>query len=311
MRMLFLPGAAWACALAGAAVLEIMLWKSLQRQGKWQARTAWTLLLPLALGIGLGRAGFEILQVLEDYSAFQWTFRWCYTAGMAGLSLGIWACARLCGAQTGRTLDETAAALCLAMAAARGAQRWLGETGMGPILDAPGFWAMMNDWDEPVLAVWMIETGICLLAAAAAAWLARRKGRRPGSAFAGATCLMMALQILAEQFRSGAYLRFMMMRLEQILYLIWLLCAMLWAEKALARKGRGLRNWGGAAALLLMAGGIAAAQFMLDGKLLPEWPKAVGWTLYGLMIAGMAALCLRAALRKNDGLRTGKETRQK
>ena len=88
---------------------------------------------------------------------------------------------------------------------------------MGPILDAPGFWAMMNDWDEPVLAVWMIETGICLLAAAAAAWLARRKGRRPGSAFAGATFLMIP-QILAEQFRSGEYLRFMMMRLEQALF---------------------------------------------------------------------------------------------
>ena len=158
---------------------------------------------------------------------------------------------------------------------------------------------MLNDWDEPVLAIWMIETGICLLAAAAAAWLSRRKGRRPGSAFAGATCLMMTLQILAEQFRSGAYLRFMMMRLEQVLYLAWALAAVFLAEKRRARRlGRkGPGAYPGVFALLALAAGIALCQFMLDGKLLPEWPKAVGWTLYGLMIAGMAALCLRAALR--------------
>ena len=308
MRIVMIPGAAWACVAAGGLTLAVFLWRSLSRQGRMRIGAAWTLLLPALMGLGLARAGFEALQALEEYGAFQWTFRWCYTAGLAGISLGVWLAARRSGASPGKTLDAMAPAICLAMAFCRGSQAFLGETGIGPILDHSRPWTVLNDWEEPVLATWMLETVWCLLCAAAAAALQRRQPQRAGNTFWMAACALLIPQILLEQFRSGAYLRFMMMRLEQVLYLAWALAAVFLAEKRRARRlGRkGPGAYPGVFALLALAAGIALCQFMLDGKVLPSWPKGIGWGLYGAMILGMGAVCARI-LRQDD--RTEEENR--
>ena len=152
MKMVHEPANAWICLLAGALIQGFFLLRSLRGQGKGGMKSLWLPILPVGLGLGLARGGFELLQAEESLAAF----RWCYTLGLAGLVGGTALAARLAGAGMARTLDECAAGFCLTMAFARLAQRWLGETGMGPILDAPNLFTMVNEWEEPVLSTWLI-----------------------------------------------------------------------------------------------------------------------------------------------------------
>lgn len=292
MQMMNLPAAAWACAAIGLLIHAAACFRSL----KPAASKIWALLLPAALALGCAKAGFLLLQEEAEYAHF----RWCFSMGLLGLTAGTALAAALLRSGAAKTLDDTAAASCLAMGLARLSQRWLGETGIGPILENPGFYTMINEWEEAVLATWMIETGICLLAACAVALLRRGKIRAPGSAACLGICFLMIPQILAEQFRSGEYLRFMMMRLEQALFALLALGAVIWFclrfRKESGHRGA-LRGWGPAVFFLCMAAAVALVQFMLDGKL-AELPVWLCWTLYALAVAGMLGAAGFAALRR-------------
>ena len=291
MQMMTLPAAAWACTALGLAVHAAACFRIL----KPSAAKCWALLLPAALALACAKGGFLLLQ--EDAEFAQ--FRWCFSAGLIGLAAGTALAARLVRARVPETLDGTAAAACLAMALARLSQRWLGETGIGPILDEPGFYTVINDWEEPLLAIWMIETAICVLAACAVLLYRRGKARTPGSAACLAAGCLMIPQILAEQFRSGEYLRYRMMRLEQLLFAGIALAALVWLclrFRASSGKLGAAAGWGPALFFLAMAGVIALAQFMLDGKL-AEAPDWLCWTLYALAAAGMLGAEFYAARR--------------
>ena len=282
--------AAWICVLAGTVLLTAVLALSLKRQGRLTGRTAAVCLLPAVLGLLLAKGGYVLLQWEDNYASFPW----CFSTGLLGLTAGTALAARLAGGSIADTLDDCAAALCLAMACARLSQRWLGLTGIGPILDETGFYAMINDWEEPVLATWMIETAACLAAAGITALRGRKKeGRVPGGSLCLALFLLMIPQILTEQFRSGAYLSFMMMRLEQVLFALIALGALLYLCAVLRRKNA-MRLPGvilTLAAFFLMLGFIALLQFILDGKV-ADWPAGLCWGLYGLTIAGVLGLCI-------------------
>ena len=286
MPMKTQPAAAWLCAGAGLLIQMILLALTLRKREGFRGIRLLALLLPPALALGLARGGFALLQWEEGFA----DFRWCFTTGLLGLALGTALAARTAGAKSSEVLDENAVGICLAMAAARLSQRWLGETGIGPILDGPGLFAMISEWDEPILAAWLIETLICL-AAALAVRLAGRK-RKDGRFCLALFCLLIP-QILAEQFRSGAYLRYRMMRLEQALYFAVVLCATVY----LCRRARGgLKAYAPVLAEILTAAGIAVTQFLLDGKI-AEVPAALSWTLYGIFIAGMLAAAVIAWIR--------------
>jgi len=289
--------AAWLCFAAGALIHAGMLGRSLKKAGGIGNGAAWKwalLLLPAAMGLGLARGGFEVLQPGDSFSSF----RWCYTLGLAGMAAGTALAARLCGADALRALDETAPGLCLAMAFARGAQRWLGEAGIGPILEENNLLTMVNDWEEPVLATWAVEALACL-AAAAIVWAAgKRKPRARGGSFLLAVFFLLIPQILTEQFRSGAYLRYEMMRLEQALFAIFTLAGIL---AMCVRTARGKRagfwkTWWPGIAFVACCGAVAVIQFMLDGKLM-ECPAAICWTMYALTVAGMLAIAVFSVRR--------------
>ena len=290
------PAAAWICALAGIVLHGAALARSLGKRGKLSPKTAAVLLLPGLLGLLSARGGFELLGWDTEYASF----RWCYTTGLLGLAAGTALAARAAGAKILPALDETAAAACLCMAAARLSQRWLGETGVGPILENEGILTMINEWEEPVLAAWIIETGICLLAAAATAVLSRRRPRAAGGTFCAAVHFLMNPQILAEQFRSGEYLKFMMMRLEQALFALAGLGTLIWLCERYRRAagGSGAAAYAPAAGYLAAAGIIALSEFMLDGKLI-EAPASVSWALFGAAAAGRTALAVYAVRRRD------------
>ena len=298
MRMEMNLPAAWALLLAGEVIYAAALAFRLRKQGALRTRTAWSLLLPAALGLALSRGGFELLQIGEGYAGGGWSFRWCYSLGLAGMIGGTALCARISRTGAAKTLDGCAAALCLAMALARCAQRWLGETGIGPILDEPGIMTMLNDWDEPVLATWMIETIACLIAAGCVLAASRRSPRRDGGTLCLAIFAMLIPQILIEQYRSGFYLRFMMMRLEQALFAVFALAALIRLCAAI-RRAEGIptmRAFGPVWLFIGMAGVIAAVQFILDGKLI-RIPTEIAWMIYMLMIDRMLSLCVRCVRR--------------
>ncbi len=305
MRMEMNLTAAWICVLAGGLVTGGFLAGSLRKQGRLQGKYAWTLLLPLLAGLLFARGGFELTQFQEDYSGFSWTFRWCYTTGLLGLIVGTEAAAALAGADRWETLDGCAAGFCLSMAAARLAQRWLGETGIGPILDETAPYAMVNDWEEPVLAVWMVEMLLCLAAAAITAAFGRRRTKTAGGTFCLAVLLMMIPSILIEEFRSGSYLRFMMMRLEQAFFALGALDALWFLCRKIRRKEESRKVYLPIFLFFSLAGAIAVIQFVLDGKLMP-CPEWLGWTLYACTVAGMLWVSVRT-VRKADFADAGKE----
>ena len=294
MQMIYQPAAAWICTIAGLLLYTGWLDTRLKGRGGREGFHGPELLLPGALAILCAKGGFELLQTGESYAVF----RWCYTTGLLGLSLGTGLAARIRGAKTVEILDETAAAACIAMALARLSQRWLGETGMGPILDDGGFWAMINDWEEPVLATWMPEAGACLLAAAATGLWHRRSPRAAGGTFCAMIHFLLDPQILLEQFRSGEYMRFMMMRLEQALFGLFGLGVLIWlGVRTRKAEDGGAAAWAPAAVYLLMAGIIAVAEFLLDGKIVDAFPEAGAWAMFALALAGMIATAVWAAHR--------------
>ena len=288
--------AAWLCLLAGILLYAFRLGVCLKKRGTLRAGRLWVLLLPGIIGLLLARGGYALLQWEETYASF----RWCYTTGLLGMTAGTALAARLCGAKTASVLDETAAAACLCMAMARLSQRWLGETGVGPILESEGFFAMINEWEEPVLATWMIETGICLLAALLTGFWQRRNPRTAGGTFCGAVHFLLDPQILAEQFRSGEYMRFMMMRLEQALFGLFALGTLIWLGFRIRKAGKSTGTFSAffpAFGYVLLAGIIALAEFLLDGKILESFPEGAGWMMFSLAVTGMIAVAVRAVRR--------------
>lgn len=293
MPMVYQPAAAWICVAAGILLHAGWLSVCLKRRGSKAGFHGLELLLPGALAILCAKGGYELLQTGESYAMF----RWCYTTGLVGLSIGTGLAARFRGAKAAEILDGTATAVCLAMALARLSQRWLGETGMGPILDSEGFWTMINDWDEPVLATWLLEAGMCLLAAGATKLWHRRSPRAAGGTFCGMIHFLLDPQILLEQFRSGDFMRFMMMRLEQVLFALFSLGVLIWMAVRIRKTQAGVGAWIPAAVYLMMVGVIALAEFLLDGKIMDGFPKTAAWAMFIMALAGMIAMAVLAVRR--------------
>ena len=287
--------AAWACVAAGLLLYTAWLGRCLGKAGGLKAGKAWCLLLPPALGLACARVGYMLLQWEETLASFQW----CYTTGLLGLIAGTALAARFCGSRPARILDETAAAACLCMAAARLAQRWLGESGLGPILDSESFLTMVNDWEEPVLATWMIEAFLCLLAAGATVLWHRRAPRAAGGTCAGMIHFLLDPQILAEYFRSGDYLRFMMMKLEQAVFGMVGVAILIRMGIRLrkAKPVKAISAFAPAIGYTALAGVIALAEFLLDGKIVDAFPAPVSWGMFSASVIGMIALAVWAVRR--------------
>ena len=297
MHIVYHAPAAWLFVLAGMAIHAVLLRRSLSRMGAAGARCRLALLLPGGCALLLAKAGYTLV----PSDGMQSPFPWCFTTGLMGLTLGTWLAACWTKRSAWTALDETAAGLCGAMCLARLGQRWLGETGVGPYLEPDVLLARLpfflkDAWQEPLLAVFLLEA----LAAAAALGLTCALARRdavPGVKVSRALTLLTVPQILLEQFRNGWYLRWRMLRVEQVfcallaLVVLWTLCARL---KAAGTSGN--RVYWPILAFLALAVGVAALQLALDGKLI-VLPVAVCWMLYALALLGMIGLEEYAARR--------------
>ncbi len=297
MRMAYNELLTALCALAGMLLHSLFLLRAMAGRGRpMGVREGLALLLPPICALALARGGYALLQGEEIMVRFPW----CFTTGLLGLLLGDYLAAKAAGCRPAELMDAGAPGLGIAMAFARFGQRWLGETGAGPFLEEEsvlnrGILVLINEWDEPVLAIFLFEA-LCALLAGVLTWVIfRRRSGKPGTAAAWAVCALTIPQILLEQFRTGQYLQWRMVRLEQVICAAAALGAVILLCVRLREKG-GLRKWMPAALFAVMAGLNAAAQFILDGKL-AAWPETAGWVLFSLSVAGMLAVSLWAALR--------------
>ena len=303
MQMLYDPLRAWICTAAGLGIFTAAmihaLWKN--RSAVWKKGAA--SLLPVAFGLGLAKAGYTLLQTGEVTSVFHW----CFTLGLVGMLAGTCCTAWITKEKTGLLMDRTAPALGLAMAGARLSQRWLGEVGAGPWLEENSifrgsFLILRNQWDEMLAAIFIPEALAALAAAGIAGVLL--KGRKNHSDettagyVSGVTVLLLTIpQILLEQFRTGHYMHWRMVRAEQVLCALAALSVILFFS---IRRWKTCREYAGGTILpiiiyLLFCMAIILIQFVLDGKLL-ELPEMVCWGVYVLSIAGML-ICGMASAR--------------
>ncbi len=293
MRMEYNEAPVWICVLTGLVLYSVLMARTLRRTGRAGLREWLGLLLPPLCALLFSRGGYALLQ--GDVIPVR--FPWCFTTGLWGLMGGTWLLARVTGRRPAKMLDAGAPWLGAAMALGRIGQRWLEETGAGPFLEEDSvlnrsFLILINEWEEPVLALFEWEALGALLAAFFS-WLIFRERKAPGARAAFALCALSVIQILAEQFRTGQCLQWRMVRLEQVVCALGALAGLIYL---CTRRGKGTVRWMPVLLFLVMAGVNIAAQFILDGKL-AEWPETAGWTALVLSVAGLFAACLWAALR--------------
>ena len=99
MPMIYPPAAACICVAAGIILHAGWLSVCLKRRGSKAGFHGLELLLPGALAILCAKGGYELLQTGESYAMF----RWCYTTGLVGLSIGTGLAARFRGYPGSRT----------------------------------------------------------------------------------------------------------------------------------------------------------------------------------------------------------------
>ncbi len=284
-------------ALSGMLLHSLFLLRPMVGKGRRPGvREGLALLLPPVCSLLLARGGYALLQGEEILVRFPW----CFTTGLLGLLLGDYLAAKAAGYVSAELMDAGAPGLGIAMAFARMGQRWLGETGAGPFLEQDSILnqkmlILINEWDEPVLAIFLFEALYALLAGVLTWGIFRHRKGNPGTAAAWALCAVTIPQILLEQFRTGQYLQWRMVRLEQVVCAAAALGAVI-VLCIRRRENEGLMRWMPAALFLALTALNAAAQFILDGKL-AAWPESVGWLLFVLSVAGLLAVSLWAALR--------------
>lgn len=321
VRLIYNVTCAVLCVSAGLLLYSAVLCMHLLRKGAKLCAAVCTSLLPVLFSLAAGRMGYLLLQP-DGSSAL---FRWCFTAGLAGLAAGTALAAGICGPGPLKLLDRMSPWLCIAMALARFSQRWMSETGVGIGLEEYPFLnrfplAVCDDWGEPLLAVFVLESVWAAVAAVLCAFSSRKITRTPyagndgltlfpGAVFSRAVFLLLLPQLVFEQLREGHFLHWRMVRLEQVLIAVLALIVSVLLCSAYAKQER--RSfalvWWPPAVMLLSSVMITLLQFVMDGKLI-ELPAFLILSLYLLSVSAMLFAGLSAARRL--GYKTDDRKRQ-
>jgi len=314
MQILDMPGAMWICVAVGMLMHGVLLLRATRSRPGLKRWFGLPLLMPAGFGIALARLGYFLLQPGEDMSSFDW----CFTTGLYGMLAGTAVSAWMTGMPALHLMDRTAPGFCLAMAAARLGQRWLGEVGFGPWLDEDSWMSrsslvMRNEWGEPVAGIFWAEAFTAVLAAMVSLWLLRRmkawriptnvrENPLTGSVAALSVSLLLIPQIFWEQLRTGYCLYWRMVRAEQVLCVVPVLLALIFLCRAYRReiRTRVTEAWWPVAAFIVLAGVIVVTEFVLDGKWM-SWPEPVSWLVY------LSAICAMIALAGNCTARLWRE----
>ena len=295
------------CMGCGAAACILWFFLAFRRQaGSRQAAALSGLILVLGTVLGLvcARAAWILMRLNIFQAKDLLTLRHdelSYFGGVAGVILAVWLSAKIMGQPARNVLNTFAPMGALMAAAARFAEYFLGEFGLGYVREffEKGLFfpvtvgIVWDEWDtEYYLAVFMLSGIFCLVAMVLALFRAQDKNRLVRTLF----CICLP-QILLEILRMQS-INWLFIRIEQLL--CYLYCEAVLVYYAF-RAGPGkFRSWIPALIGLFTCGVVIAGMFALDGKILLNGDFISKWIVYGVIAASLAAMGIaeaRAAAR--------------
>ena len=293
--------------MAGGALLCVLWFFAAFRRQAGTRKAAALSGLILLLGIVLGVICARLSWILMRFNAFQardlFSLRYdelSYFGGIAGVILAVWLSAKITG-QSGRTVLNAFAPMGALMAAvARFAEVFLGEYGVGYVEEwfEKGLFFPVTigiAWDEYeseyYLAVFMLSGIFCLIAMIVSLFRSKEHNRLTRTLFY--ICLP---QILLESLRMMS-INWLFVRVEMLL--CFLFCEAVLVFYAVKANPKKLRSWIPAITGLLVCGIVIVGEFTLDGKITLGGQYISKWIVYGVEIAGLAAI----AIAENRGYR--------
>ncbi len=234
---------------AGTVAAAFCLFAVLLRRKKMKARLAAAALpLSVVLGILSAKVLYEVLMRAEYFLVWgEWNVfldfqprHLCFTAGAAGVCLGVWLAARIYGRKPAEVLDCFAAPGTLLTAGLRMAEKELGMLGTGTFIEGTGFWTRMpfavaDAYGDSYLAVFFWETAAAL---ALCIYSLVSRETRPGLRFQKTAFGLCLSQILLENLRNQG-MKWGFVHTEQVLCaVILLLLTALASRRADPRKKR-------------------------------------------------------------------------
>lgn len=206
---------------------------------------------------------------------------WCFSGGAIGAVLGAVLAARITGVKPSAALDALAPAGALMAAMARFGGYFLQDAmiGLGEYLEDPALCffplAVVNEWEEYYLAVFMLEGAWALIVAALSLTCFQKKR------FARTIFYICLAQIFFESLHSDS-ISWLFVRVEQLLSMIVIAAVIL----LYIRWMRPEKGWPALAVCVVCAGLFVGVEFALDKT---SWPIPA---IYGAMLLGMAALAV-------------------
>ncbi len=284
---------------AGTVAAAFCLFAVLLRRKGTEAVTA-AAALPLCAGLGLllAKALYEVLMRPEYFLQWgEWNVfldcrprRMCFTAGAAGVCLGVWLAARMRGRKPAEVLDCFAAPGALLTAGLRWAEKELGMLGTGAYIGSTGFWSRMpfavtDAYGDSYAAVFFWEAAAAL---AMCVYALISRETRPGLRFQKTVFGLCLSQILLENLRNQG-MKWGFVHTEQVLCAaVLLLLTALVSRRAAARKERVLP----VIVFLLSTAAFVGAELARQ-KGGSAFLSRYG---YGLLAAALAAMTINYAL---------------
>lgn len=286
---------AWLVTLACGAVL-CALWFFLAdrrkaHDGKSPLLSLLVLLLDVVLGTGCARLVWVLCRINFHPTLFELRYEeLSYYGGMAGVLLAVWLSAKITGRNARDTLNTFAPMGALIAAVVRFAEYFLGEFGAGPWMESGIFFPITieivwdADYSEFFPAVFMLEGAFSLVAMVLSLVHRDEKHRWLRTLFY--LCLP---QILCESMRNTS-IAWLFVRSEQLF--CFLLCegVLVWYAFRAGRKRLG--SWAPALTGLGVCALVIVAEFALDGKIAFGSHLISHWLIYGVVVAGLAAMAV-------------------
>ena len=270
------PSSAYLIWMAGSTLItagaHYLISSSLRRRAM-NAGLTW--LLGITLGLACAKTVYAVIEMLQFWMATGlknyrfWdallsfdVYRVSFFGGVLGVCLGAALAGRLTGNAPMRALNVYAPAGMLMAALARFGEGFLGFLGAGRMMKINGLSffpiAVVNEWGEGRLAVFMLEGLVCLIVAAVSLRASSQ------DRFIRTLFYLCLPQILLESLRDGGLVVHEFVRIEQLISMVTVETVLiLYGVWAKGKKRRFLP----AAVGLMMAGLFVAVEFTLGGKL--------------------------------------------
>ncbi len=274
-----------ACLVAALLIGTAAYALRLRSRGMKLSAALLALPLSVALGYGLAWGAYAVLQMNVRLSVFRFSF----FGGAAGVLIGVLAGAKLTRQSVAKCLDAYAPVFALEVAMARAGEYFMGDVGLGHYTEVGWMcrfpFAMVNEWNEWYVAVFMLEALFALIVFAVALILERGKRQPSGMMLERVIFMLCVPQVLCEQLRTMT-MSWGFVRVEQVLCAVILLALLILGCVRLFRaEERGAAVFVPIVLQALLSGIVMAMEFALDGKI--QMPIPLVWAI---MIAALVAM---------------------